>query len=210
VTLHGGPVVSRWLIEVLFWGSWWLAPDGVDRQSMVISHVVPDLIDDLLDDDVFPDPDYERIAYLVFMPKGSTETIGANGAHTLDDDYEFPFDKDYYWVGSVRWFDDIPGIESREDVPRTATHEFVELCCDPEGDGWIANTANTGEIGDPAVLLPEINLKSNRLYPHDFACGLINSSHGRLHRAAGEPHQLRRTAAHTPCSAPLLQRRPGL
>ena len=98
----------------------------------------------------FPDPDDEQIAQMVFMPKGFTQTIGANGAHTFDYDYEFPFDKDYYWVAWVRWFDDIPG-ETREDVIRTATHELVELFSDPEGDGWFASPSSSGEIGDLAV-----------------------------------------------------------
>lgn len=111
---------------------------------------VPDLIDDLIDDDVFPDPDDEQIAQLVFMPKGFTQSIGANGAHTFDYNYEFPFDKDYYWVAWIRWFDDLPG-ESREDVIRTTTHELVELFTDPEGDGWYAGGAASGEIGDLAV-----------------------------------------------------------
>jgi hypothetical protein len=88
--------------------------------------------------------------------------------------------------------------------------KFVELFSDPEGDGWFAHPASTGEIGDPVVLLPEINLESNQLYPHDVARGLINSSHGRLRRAAGEPLQVRRAAMHPPCLAPLLQRCPGL
>lgn len=111
---------------------------------------VPDLIDDLIDDDVFPDPDDEQIAQIVFMPKGFTQTINANGAHTSDYNYEFPFDKDYYWVAWVRWFDDLAG-ESREDVIRTATHELVEMFSDPEGDGWYADPVGSGEIGDLAV-----------------------------------------------------------
>ncbi|HZP87899.1 MAG TPA: hypothetical protein VFB54_13875 [Burkholderiales bacterium] len=194
-SFNGGPVGSGLPIEVLFWGSWWLSAEGVERQSLILSRLqaviaspyfselqqygiapphwrgakvvtkpgapaafnsngdqqaVPDLIDDLIDDDVFPDPDDEQIAQLVFMPKGFTQSINANGAHTFDYDYEFPFDKDYYWVGWIRWFDDVPG-ESREDVIRTATHELVELLTDPEGDGWYASAPASGEIADLAV-----------------------------------------------------------
>jgi hypothetical protein len=195
VTFHGGPIGSGLPIEALFWGDWWLSPEGVDRQSMIAQRLqaviaspyfselaqygiqsphwrgskvvtrpsaptafnstsdmnaVPDLIDALIDDDVFPDPDDEQIAQLVFMPKGFTQTVGANGAHTSDYNYTFPFDKDYYWVGWVRWFDDIPG-ESREDVTRTATHELVELFSNPEADAWYADPIASGEIGDLAV-----------------------------------------------------------
>jgi hypothetical protein len=179
----------------LFWGDWWLSPEGVDRQSFIISRLqaviaspyfselaqygiqpphwrgakvvtrpgapgsfnsnddmqaVPDLIDALIDDDVFPDPEDEQIAQIVFMPKGFTQSVGANGAHTSDYNYTFPFDEDYYWVAWVRWFDDVPG-ESREDVIRTATHELVELFSDPEADGWYADPIGSGEIGDLAV-----------------------------------------------------------
>ena len=112
---------------------------------------VPDLIDDLLDDDVFPDPDDERIAHIVLMPAGFTQSINANGAHTYDYDYEFPFDEDYFWVGWVRSFGDTPG-EDPEDVIRTMSHELVELFTDPETDAWYAGDGPAeGEVGDAAV-----------------------------------------------------------
>jgi hypothetical protein len=65
---------------------------------------VLDLIDALIDDDVFPDPDDEQIAQLVFMPTGFVDTIGANAAHTKDFNADGPFDRDYFWVACVRWF----------------------------------------------------------------------------------------------------------
>lgn len=111
---------------------------------------VPDLIDDLIDDDVFPDPDDEKIAFVVFMPQGFTQSINANGAHTKDYDYEFPWDVDWFWVAWVRSFGDTPG-EDPEDAIRTMTHELVEMFSDPEADGWYAGNAQTGEIGDAAV-----------------------------------------------------------
>ena len=111
---------------------------------------VPDLIVDLLEDDVFPDPDDEKIAFMVFMAKGFTQSIGANGSHTKDYDYEFPWDKDWFWVAWVRSFGD-DGIEDPEDAIRTFSHELVELLSDPEIDGWYAGNAETGEIGDAGV-----------------------------------------------------------
>jgi hypothetical protein len=111
---------------------------------------VSDMIDDLIDDDVFPDPDDERIAYVALMPKGFTQTIGANGAHTADYDYEFPFDKDWYWFAWVRSFGD-DGVEDPEDALRTMSHELAELFTDPETDGWYSVGASTGEIGDLAA-----------------------------------------------------------
>ena len=114
---------------------------------------VPDLIDDLIDDDVFPDPDDEKIAFIVFMPKGFTQSIGANGAHTKDYNYTFPWDEDWYWVAWVRSFGVDTG-EDPEDALRTMSHELVEMLSDPESDAWYAGNAQTGEIGDAAVSSP--------------------------------------------------------
>ncbi|MEJ7682451.1 MAG: hypothetical protein WKG06_32285 [Segetibacter sp.] len=111
---------------------------------------VPDLIDDLIDDDVFPDPDDEKIAFMVFMAKGFTQSIGANGSHTKDYNYTFPWDKDWYWVAWVRSFGAETG-EDPEDAMRTFSHELVEMLSDPEIDGWYANNdPQKGEIGDAA------------------------------------------------------------
>lgn len=114
------------------------------------SLAVPNLIDDLIDDDVFPDPDDGRIAFVVLMPKGFTQTLGANGAHTYDYDYEFPFDTDNFWVSWVRYFDPaLAGDNNPESTIRTVTHELVELFTDPEPEsGW--NAGVEGEIGDAA------------------------------------------------------------
>jgi len=114
---------------------------------------VPDLIDDLIDDDVFPDPDDEKIAFVVFMPKGFTQSIGANGAHTKDYNYTFPWDVDWYWVAWVRSFGVDTG-EDPEDALRTMSHELVEMLSDPESDAWYAGNPQTGEIGDAAVSSP--------------------------------------------------------
>jgi hypothetical protein len=112
---------------------------------------VPDLIVDLIEDDVFPDPDDGRIAFVVLMPQGFTQTLNANGAHTYDDDYEFPFDTDNFWVAWIRYFD--PAIAGNDNDPentiRTLSHELVELFTDPEpGTGWYAEPAEKGEISD--------------------------------------------------------------
>lgn len=114
------------------------------------TQAVPDLIDDLIDDDVFPDPDDEKIAFVVFMPKGFTQSIGANGAHTKDYNYTFPWDVDWYWVAWVRSFGDAGG-EDPEDAIRTMTHELVEMFSDPEADAWYAGNPSNGEIGDAAA-----------------------------------------------------------
>ena len=113
---------------------------------------VPDLIDDLIDDDVFPDPDDEKIAFVVFMAKGFTESIGENGSHTKDYNYTFPWDKDWYWVAWVRSFGEPGGTDQNpEDAIRTFSHELVEMLSDPELDAWYADKPQGGEIGDAGV-----------------------------------------------------------
>lgn len=195
---HGGPVGSGMPVELLFWGSWWLTPDGANRRALIETRThqlldsvyfselaqygvnpphwrgslvvtapnppgafnsqddtkkVPDLIDDLIDDDVFPDPDDEMIAFIVFMPEGFTETIKENGAHTFDYNYTFPTDYDYYWVAWVRSFGDIPADDPKdndpEDTLRTMGHELVEMFTDGQLNAWYAGSGkSTVEIGD--------------------------------------------------------------
>ena len=112
---------------------------------------VPDLIDRLIDDNVFPDPDDERIAFVVFMAKGFTQSIGENGSHTKDYNFEFPWDKDFYWVAWVRFFGNPGAIgdEDPESAMRTCSHELVEMLTDPTPpDGWWTGAVQNGEIGD--------------------------------------------------------------
>jgi hypothetical protein len=114
---------------------------------------VKDLIDRLIDDNVFPDPDDEKIAFVVFMAKGFTDTRTpkVNGSHTKDYNYEFPWDEDWYWVAWIRFFGN-PGATSGDEDPdgaiRTTSHELVEMLSDPEETGWYAGSSQTGEIGD--------------------------------------------------------------
>ncbi|MGA7317454.1 MAG: hypothetical protein WBX22_26185 [Silvibacterium sp.] len=115
-------------------------------------HVVPDLIDSLIDDDVYPDPDDERIASLVFLPKGFVENTKENGAHTFDFNQDF-LERDYFYVAWIRPFGPETG-EDPEDALRTMSHELVELLSDPELSTWYAGndpTADGAEIADAAV-----------------------------------------------------------
>jgi hypothetical protein len=116
---------------------------------------VPDLIDALIDDNVFPDPDDERIAFVVFMAKGFTTSLPINGSHTKDYNQDFPWDRDWYWVAWVRFFGN-PGAtgddEDPEDAMRTCSHELVEMLTDPiPPQGWWTSEVKDGEIGDAAV-----------------------------------------------------------
>src|SRR3954447_22397398 len=85
-------------------------PGAADSKGVMRATL--DLIDDLLDDDVFPDPDDNpRFAFLVLMPPGFT-TTDANGAHWHDYDGDGPFDTDEYWAGGR--------IPARSGCPRTS------------------------------------------------------------------------------------------
>jgi hypothetical protein len=110
-------------------------------------HSPGDMIVDLIENDVFPDPDDEPIAYLVLMPKGFSAPGTTNGAHTSDYDYEFPFDFDWFWWGWIRYFED----SELDDTTRTMSHELVELLTNPDTEkGWYADPADDGEIADIA------------------------------------------------------------
>ena len=109
-----------------------------------------DLIDDLIDDDVFPDPDDgPRIAFIVIYPPWFTVTGGAPplGAHYYDYDYNFPFDRDNYWGGWVRYRDPVTG--PADGTVRTLGHELIEIITDPEADGWHTEVnSGTNELVD--------------------------------------------------------------
>jgi hypothetical protein len=91
-----------------------------------------DLVNDMIDNGVFPDPDDgPRIVFIVLMPDGFTLTNPSTaGSHRSDYDWDFlPFD-DYFWVGWVR-----PEPDPEETLV-TLSHELVEILTDPERDGW--------------------------------------------------------------------------
>lgn len=109
-----------------------------------ISEQVVDLIDDLIDDDVFPDPDEgPRMLFVVVLPDGFTLGQAAGGAHRYDYDFDFPFDSDNYWAGWVR-----PNAD-RDRMMRVISHEVVEMMTDPELDAWHTEVDSpTNEISD--------------------------------------------------------------
>ena len=91
-------------------------PGTVSNQGAMSATL--DLIDDLIDDDVFPDPDDgPRFAFLVLMPPGFVinDSDPANGAHYYDYDQDGPFDTDNYW-GRM---DPIRSTQPKARIPRT-------------------------------------------------------------------------------------------
>jgi hypothetical protein len=108
---------------------------------------VRSMVWDLIDDDVFPEPDDPggRIIYMVFAPPGSAyDDSGDRGAHTSAHDTDL-FDSDYAWVGWSNFGD----LDFITDV---FTHELVEAISDPQpsDSAWVMNREIHGgnEIGD--------------------------------------------------------------
>jgi len=114
------------------------------------------LVWDLIDSNVFPEPDDAggRNVYMVFYPPGTTiDTADRCGAHSVYSDYDFPFDVDYAWVGYAE-FNQTNG-KTLDNITKTFSHELIEIISDPEPDsdndeGWQLNRALNGgtEIGD--------------------------------------------------------------
>jgi len=116
---------------------------------------VGDIVWDLIDNDVFPEPDdpggYN--IYMVFYPPGTAiSDLNACGWHSRYWDYDFPFDLDWAWVGAV----DFPtgGANTTvtlNNIIRVFSHELVEMITDPEASGgWAMDRSINGgdEIGD--------------------------------------------------------------
>jgi hypothetical protein len=107
---------------------------------------VEGMVGTLIDDGVFPEPDEDggRIMYVVIMPPG-TQYEGdpaVGGAHwyfssgsVVDVDHAW-----YAWVGN----------HDIDSMTKVFGHELVEMCTDPEGDGWTVDGQPDGlnEIGD--------------------------------------------------------------
>jgi hypothetical protein len=114
------------------------------------------LVWDLIDSNVFPEPDEAggRNVYMVFYPPGTTiDTADRCGAHSVYSDYDFPFDIDYAWVGYAE-FNQTNG-KTLDNITKTFSHELIEIISDPEPDGdsdegWqMSRSINGGtEIGD--------------------------------------------------------------
>jgi hypothetical protein len=115
------------------------------------------MVEDLLEDDVFPDPDDgPRILFIVLLP--DTLTLGpelsAKGAHSNDYDMTFPWNDDSFWVGWIRPGLPVdPPVGGDSSLMKTLSHEVVETLTDPEGTAWRTASADPGrcEICDAGV-----------------------------------------------------------
>ena len=148
-----GILASSYLLEMLQYGyqQIWV------RGSTIVTSPAPPanysfddigtLVWNLIDDNKFAEPDDDggRILYMVFMPEGTTQPAGQRGAHSDPNDYDFPSDIDYAWVGYISY-------GSLDYVTDVFSHELVEAISDPEphSPAWQMNRNINGgnEIGD--------------------------------------------------------------
>ena len=107
---------------------------------------VTDLINDLIADDVFPEPDDgPRIAFIVCMPEGFQPTDGSDEGHTYG--FSSILDEDRFW-----WARCDAAVEDPENMMPVIADHLVEMLTDPEFDGWIIDVEN-----DPHRTFVEIN-----------------------------------------------------
>lgn len=121
------------------------------------SNEIGDIVWNLIDNDIFPEPDDAggRNLYMVFYPAGTgVSDIQACGWHSAYKDYDFPFEVDWVWVGAVE-FPQGNGSATPDqtlgNIIRIFSHELIEMISDPESDkGWAMNRSLNGgtEIGD--------------------------------------------------------------
>jgi hypothetical protein len=129
-------------------------PPQSTPDSKTISQQVVGLIQTLIDDDVFPDPDEgPRMLFIVLMPDGFKVPKDAIGAHQMGYDNDFPFnllDKDNFWAGWVG-----PQPDTPEFTMAVLGHEVVETLTDPESDGWHT------EMGPPVDEIADAGFSDN-------------------------------------------------
>jgi len=133
------------------------APPSFANDANDFMEEVLRMVEDLLEDDVFPDPDDgPRILFVVLLPDTITlgPDLGAGGAHSNDYDMTFPWNDDSFWVGWIG-----PGLPvdppagGDSSLMKTLSHEVVETLTDPEGTAWQTQSADPGrcEICDAGV-----------------------------------------------------------
>jgi hypothetical protein len=101
------------------------------------SDTVGGLVWDLIDGGHFPDPHDSPGPnfYFVFMPPGiAPENNKGLAAHSFADDTDF-FDTARIWTGWTRF-------GSLDFLTLRFSHELVEFCSDPGGDGWQVEPRN--------------------------------------------------------------------
>ena len=127
-------------------GAWIVT--GVEPKNPFSNDDVHAVISDLIDQGSFPEPDDPggRNLYMFILPANvRVNQPNLAGLHTFDTDFDFPFDFDKTWFG---WVTHNGTLDSLTTI---FSHELVEACTDPEGDGIQVNPRSDSdwhEIGD--------------------------------------------------------------
>jgi hypothetical protein len=120
-----------------------------DEPGFFFQGDVEDMVSALIESGEFPEPDEDggRNYYCVIMPIGSLYDMPQSngrppiGAHWWPDTGSL-LDHDTAWLGWI-------GNADLNTMTRAFGHELVEVCTDPEGDGWYVDSRGyEGEIGD--------------------------------------------------------------
>jgi hypothetical protein len=99
----------------------------------IAAQAVEDLIDELIEQDEYPDPDDgPRIAFIACMPPGFD--FDGDSFHVSDRQYDPPFDVDMVWYGFIRHYDE--NTENVDNMMLEIGKLILGITTDPEGDGW--------------------------------------------------------------------------
>jgi hypothetical protein len=151
---YGVPRAPVWRGSLIVTGP--APPSSVDSPDELMEAVLG-MVEDLLEDDVFPDPDDgPRIVFIVLLPDTLTFGPGLTpgGAHSNDYDITFPWNDDTFWVGWIRPGLPVdPPVGGSRSLMKALSHEVVEILTDPEGTAWRTGSADRGrcEISDAGV-----------------------------------------------------------
>ena len=131
----GGSLQGAWIVT------------GRDPNNLFSDDDVHSIISDLIDQGSFPEPDDPggRNLYMFILPANFRSNTIFTGEHMYDTDFDFPGDSDKTWFG---WVTHNGTLDSLTPI---FSHELVEACTDPEGDGVQVDPRNDTdwhEIGD--------------------------------------------------------------
>ena len=147
-------------------------PSSADDADDLMKKVLR-MVEDLLEDDVFPDPDDgPRILFVVLLPDTLTlsANLGVRGAHSNEYDMSFPWNDDSFWVGWIGPNQSVdPPVGGDTSLMKTLSHEVVETLTDPEGTAWRTESADRSrcEICDAGVSVAGGIKKSQTAFVND-------------------------------------------
>lgn len=130
------------VVRSLFGGS--IIVDTPDPPNTFVETDINNLVSALIENGTFAEPDEGgRNIYLVVMPPDTNYGPGGlRGAHSSFASGS-AIDTDTAWAGWI-------GNDSFDRMTEALSHELVEICTDPEGDGWtiLGQPESEDEIGD--------------------------------------------------------------